>query len=990
MSLNMGTAIAYLTMDISGFEKGFSSASKEMQDFSAKGQTTSGKIQAVGNTMTSVGNTMTKNVTLPILGAGAAIIKTGSDFEYAISQVKKTVITKDSYNESDFNKLVKQARQLGRDTKFTAVEVATALEKMGMAGWDTEQMMAGLPSILNMAIAGNEDLTLTSDIVTDALTAFGMSADKAGRLCDILAAASMNSNTNVGMMGESFKYAAPVAASLGYNAEDTALALGLMANAGIKSSMAGTSLRSVMTNLAHPVGQSEKAVAALGLELTHTDGSAKSFREVMNELRAKLGGIQVPAKEVRDRLAALDEQFAAGMITQEEYDLQVQALTESIYGKENADKAALAAMLAGKTGMSGLLSILTASQEDYDRLAKSIDTSTNSTTGYSAASEMAKVAQDNLQTDMDKMISSLADLSISIHELVKGPFGDFINGLADLIDWINDLDDGVKENIVRFGLFLAVIGPVVSFIGNLIKVVSSVGKGFGKFNGIIKLVTGAIGLGEGGAGIGLLGILGKLVGFLKGAVMGVISAVVGAIGAVPAAIIAVVLAIAGGLVLLYNHNEKFKEWVDNIAKAILDFIKDIPENLKAFWEWLGKFFGDVLDAVFEWAGNLWESAKEAGAKFVDGVMTVLQNLPDFIYEILNKIIDKVMEWVNKFIDSGKKTFQFVMTVHEIIAQLPGKLIEIFAKILKNLVDWFADFLKSGVDGAKNFLHGVVDVITGLPKMIIDILANVIMGIIDWGRNILREGVFAAEKFLFGIIDIIRNLPGGIGEHLADVLQNIVVWGADVILNGIDIGSNFLKNVVGFFADLGKGIFDHLGTALHVIIEWGANLIKGGIDIAKDFVGGFLDGIGKIGGLIAKVGKNIVRGLKKVGEGLFDVGKGYINWIVDGIKSGIGLVRDAVKWVIDGAANLLGVGQKTGTTNNPRSAGVRYVPYNNYGASLHEGEMVLTKQEAEAYRKGIRGNSGGGDIFVFNSPEAIDEREAARLLKQTKRELRLGF
>ena len=181
----------------------------------------------------------------------------------------------------DLKALTDKAKEMGATTKFSASESADALQYMAMAGWKTDDMLSGLEGIMNLAAASGEDLATTSDIVTDALTAFGLTAEDSTHFADILAQASANANTNVGMMGETFKYVAPVAGALGYSAEDTALAIGLMANSGIKASQAGTSLRSIMSRMAKPTKEVQNAMNKLGVSLTDSSGNMKTLNELM-------------------------------------------------------------------------------------------------------------------------------------------------------------------------------------------------------------------------------------------------------------------------------------------------------------------------------------------------------------------------------------------------------------------------------------------------------------------------------------------------------------------------------------------------------------------------------------------------------------------------------------------------------------------------------------------------------------------------------------
>ena len=244
-------------------------------------------MESVGNKMSSVGSSLTKNVTAPILAIGTAAVKTTMDFDAEMSKVSAI----SGATGETFDELLAKAREMGAKTKFSATEAAQAFEYMAMAGWKDADMLDGIEGIMNLAAASGEDLALTSDIVTDALTAFGLKAEKSGHFADVLAAASSNANTNVAMLGESFKYAAPVAGAMGISAEDTSLALGLMANAGIKASQSGTALRTGLTNLAKPTKQMKSYMKKYNVSLIENDNGSINLRETMVSLREKMGSL---------------------------------------------------------------------------------------------------------------------------------------------------------------------------------------------------------------------------------------------------------------------------------------------------------------------------------------------------------------------------------------------------------------------------------------------------------------------------------------------------------------------------------------------------------------------------------------------------------------------------------------------------------------------------------------------------------------------------
>lgn len=252
-------------------------SSVALQKISATGE----KLQSVGNSISNVGTKL-----LPVTGAvtamGTAAVTTAANFESAMSQVAAV----SGATGSDLDALSEKAREMGSKTKFSASEAAEAMNYMAMAGWKTEDMLSGIEGVMNLAAASGEDLATTSDIVTDALTAFGLTANDSGHFADILAAASSNANTNVSLMGETFKYVAPVAGALGYSAEDTAEAIGLMANSGIKGSQAGTALRTIMNKLQGDITLSGSAFGEMTVQTTNADGSMRSLNEILGDCRS--------------------------------------------------------------------------------------------------------------------------------------------------------------------------------------------------------------------------------------------------------------------------------------------------------------------------------------------------------------------------------------------------------------------------------------------------------------------------------------------------------------------------------------------------------------------------------------------------------------------------------------------------------------------------------------------------------------------------------
>lgn len=355
------------TEDLTADNKTLAESYKKIQKAQQSLSNVNNVISANKSKISELRGELTKTVTVAT-AASAVFYKAFISPAASLQEQMSTVEAISGANKAELKQLTAQAKQTGLTTKFTATESAQAYEYMGMAGWKANQMISGLPGIINLAAASGEELSSTSDIVTDSLTAFKLQAKDSAHFSDVLAAAATNSNTNVSMMGESFKYAAPLAGSLKFSIEDTAVALGLMANSGIKASSAGTAVRSWLTRLAKPTKESSSAMKDLNLSLTDSDGKMKSFQTIMEETRNKF-----------------------------------KTLTE-------AEKASYAAMLAGKTGMSGLLAIINTSDDDFNKLTQSI----NNADG--AAKRMADTRLDNLNGDITLMKSAAEGAATALGE----------------------------------------------------------------------------------------------------------------------------------------------------------------------------------------------------------------------------------------------------------------------------------------------------------------------------------------------------------------------------------------------------------------------------------------------------------------------------------------------------------------------------------------------------------------------------------------------
>ena len=534
---NLERYVDGVTKEMKEFAEAQKVAESNFTKFGEKMDSVGNKMKSIGTGMKDVGKSMSMYVTAPLVGFGALATKTGIDFDDSMAKVQAV----SGATGKDLGTLRDMAKDMGAKTKFSASQAADGLNYMAMAGWKTEQMVGGLPGILSLAAASGEDLGTTSDIVTDALTAFGMQAEDSGRLADVLAAASSNANTNVSMLGESFKYVAPLAGAMGYTAEDTSLALGLMANAGIKASQAGTSLKTMFANLAKPTKAMQNSMNELGISLTDSKGNMKTMDQVMQELRSSFSG-----------------------------------LTET-------QQASHAATIFGKEAMAGALSIINASEADYNKLSEAIKNSAGS------ADEMAAIMEGKLGGTIREIKSGLEGFAISIYEEMLPSLEKAAAGVKSFVGWLNDLSPEAKKTAIFIGGVAAAIGPLLVGLGTLAVSLGSVIT----FVGSVSSAIGIMGTGV-AAATPLIGGLATMFTVLTGPIGIAVAGITG-------------LTVAG--IGLYNHLKKDAiPEVDRFGKGVS---KSTKEALTGFF--------DLSDGASEQLSKMTIKGKSVTQEMADSI-----------------------------------------------------------------------------------------------------------------------------------------------------------------------------------------------------------------------------------------------------------------------------------------------------------------------------------------------------------------------------------
>ncbi|EOS75663.1 MAG: phage tail tape measure protein [Lachnospiraceae bacterium] len=697
------------------------------QSFSQK---MSDKFETIGTNATRLGTKLSLGLTTPITYIGTKAVQATASFEAAMSQVGAI----SGATGEDLAALRNKAEEMGKTTKFSASESAEALTYMAMAGWKTGDMLDGLEGVLNLAAASGAELGTTSDIVTDALTAMGYSAGYAGRLADVMAAASGNANTNVELMGETFKYAGTMAGTMGYSMEDVALAIGLMANSGIKGSMAGTSLNAIISRLATNTNGAADCINGLGVEFYNADGTARNFGDVMSELR------------------------------------------EATKGLTTEQKAEIASTIAGEEAKKGLLAILNASSSDYDKLSTAINGSSG------AAKQMADTMNDNLNGQLTLLKSQLESLAIQFVTLIMPYLKQAVAWLSKVCDWIAGLDDGTKKLIIAVAAVLAAAGPVLIFFGKVATGVGSIisvgSKLVGGIGGLIGKVGGAGGLIPALAAIPapvwiIIAVIGAAIAIgvllyknwdeikewagktwenIKNTVGSAVDAIKGFFGGIidfvkgnwQGLALLLVNPFAGGFKLLYDNCESFRGFIDN-------FLGNIKAGFHNFASNISEKTGELRDNVVSKTKELGERTAEKFHQMQENISHKVENIRENTSNKFNEIKENTVQKVNELKENTVSKFN----------ELKDRAAEKIDHLKSSTAEKFNQIRTDAVEKVNSLKENTVSKLNELKDKAADKI------------NALREkGVAGFEALRAKGLEKIDNLRAGISEKM-DAVKNFV-------------------------------------------------------------------------------------------------------------------------------------------------------------------------------------------------------------------------
>ena len=952
MSINVGQAIGYLDLDTSGFQRGFKSALQDLRAFNDDSASATTKLGALGSAFTNVGSAMTKNLTVPIAGAGAAVVTVASKFESAMSEVAAI----SGATGDDLQALTDKAQEMGATTKFSASESAAALKYMAMAGWDTEAMLNGINGVMQLAAASGEDLASTSDIVTDAMTAFGLSADQSTRFADVLAQTANRSNTSVALMGETFKYVAPVAGALGYSIEDTSVAIGLMANSGIKGSQAGTSLKNVLTNLAKPTDQVQSYMDKLNISMVDQAGNVKPLNQLLNEMRDSFAG-----------------------------------LTE-------AEKAEYAAGIAGKEGMSGLLAIVNASQSDFDKLTEAINNSSG------AAQDVANVMMDNLGGQLTILKSTLEGIAISFGNILLPAIKSVVEALQNFLNWLNGLTDGQKQLVVTIAAVVAAIGPVLLIVGKLITAVTSIIK-------VVNLLKPAF------AALNAV-MAANPIGIVVVAIAGLVAALVTlynknetfrnfvntAWAQIKETISTVVNAIVNFFtVTIPGAFNSFIQAVQNLASNIANFFTVvIPEKINQLVQWftqlperIGYAIGFAIGTLARWVVDLATAAAEVGPKVIDAIVTFFQELPGKIWTFLTDIVTKVSTWITQTQEAareiGTKVIQTVVTFFQ---ELPGKIWTALTNAISRVRQWGTDLISWAQTAIPNVISTIVSFFQQLPGKMLEIGKNLLLGLAD-GISSAVGAVVSKVQSVCG--SILSGIKDAFGIHSPSrETQEMGVMLMEGLAGGLENTMSIVTQAINLMTDEVLVKVQSMVTQVQELMDFASTRLQPfGVGDEQDqrnmtaYAQDLVTATNAVKTQVSSV--TLLNQAYQTSINLYNSLVSLTNYIIAALHKQVS-AYDRVTESIERQIKALQELQALGGLTQAVAAGTTISSSEKALSSSSSNSSKTSSAAKTAVATGVSAAAAAvtGATFVFNSPTAVVPTVAAKLLKQTAQQISMNI
>jgi TP901 family phage tail tape measure protein len=795
MAGSLGTIYAELRLKLDQFKQDIANASTEIKTVQDDVSKSLSAYTEMGNGMKKVGGAMSKYVTAPIVGLGTAAVYTGAQFDSAMSGVMAI----SGATGSEFEALREQARDLGATTKFTATEAAEGMTMLAMAGLDTNEIMSSIPGMLSLAAAGGLELASAADIVTDTLMAFGDSADQAGRYADVFAKAAASGNTTVEGLGQAMSYGATTAASMGMSVEEASAIMTAFADAGIKSTRAGTTFEAVMRDLRKSAidgGGALKYTTQAGEEMSvawyDAEGNARPFLDVLGELEGQLEGAT------------------------------------------NAERDFAMAQLVQTAGLRGLNILLTRGSENLGSLTDSLYDASG------ASGEMADIMLDNLAGSLVILKSAVSEVMIGFSDVLAPVIRKVAEWLQKVAQWFGKLSPEMKKVITVVLAVVAAIGPLLVIFGTILTMIPMMVKGWAILKGammvvmlpaikIVAIIAAIIAVGvllyknwdkikefAGTLWEGIKSGWTAMVEGIKNLFIGIGEFFVGVWDSITTTFTNAFTAIVEWFTSLPERIatglESFVTAVSTGIQNVVTFFSELPGKVLTFLQKL--FFEDIPYWVGYGLGTMVRLVIEG----IENTVTFFSELPGKILEFLTELWENISnKWTETKETMTRLATEAIEAVVTFFSELPGKVLNWLQTTWTNIQTKFTEMKQTMITKTTEAINSVVTFFRELPGKVWTWLVNTVNKIIAFGTDALAKAKDAGQQVVDGFISIVTGLPGLIWDTLMSVGSKLTEAGSELWNKAKSAAGRLWE---GFKKGLGIQSPSYLEEAMFDIVDTG--------------------------------------------------------------------------------------------------------------------------------------------------------------------------
>lgn len=899
MALNMGSAVAFLELDTSKFKSGFKSAISDLKVFQASGATTEQKLKGLSSAFSTVGGGLTKGLTLPLVGVGAASVGVATKFESAMSQVAATMgITTEQIKNGnkDFENLQKTALNMGATTKYTASEAAEGLNILAQAGLSADESIKAIPTVLSLASAGAMSLDSAATYVTASVKGFGDSMDNAQKYADLMAKGATLANTDVRGLGEALSGVSATANNYKQSVDSTTLSLLRLAEQNITGGEASTMLARAMADIYTPTSKAKKALDELGISAYDGSEKARDFNDIVDELSKAFAGMS---------------------------DEEANATKNQIFTTY---------------GMNAFNKMTAATTKTVDKFKTGLKDATGS------AAQQAETQLDNLKGSLTLLQSALEGAGIVIGQRLTP----YIRKLADVINVLvtkfNNLTDAQQDMIVKIGLVVAAIGPVMLIMSKLFKFVSMAVTAFKTFGTTLQTIKTSIDLVRAGyAGLamqmgGIPAIISSLMAGFSGMLVPVLS------------VVAVIGVLVAAFVTLWKTNETFRNKIVSVFDEVKTKIGESINNIKETLSNLNIDFSGVINVLKSlWIGfcniiaPLFTNAFQGVATVIESVMTIIEGIVQTAVGIINGDVDlftkgigtifsglltgitglasNILSLVGELganilsalgLEDIAEVFQtFFETISEIFEQIPEVVNSAFETVGAFFTETLPEFIDSAVETIQGFADNVVTFFTETIPEAFNSFVELVGGIVD--SFIKFFTVTIPEAFtnfvtvtlpnaINSMITFFNQIPYYLGYAIGLGIGYIAKFALGIYNFATVQLPQYIAAIIKWFSQLPSKIWTWLTQAIQKVAQFATQVGQKAQQTGSAFITAIVQWFtqlpSKVQNFLTKVVQNVTKWAASMRTKAIQAGRSFINGVVNGIKSLPSKVQQTLSNVIN--------------------------------------------------------------------------------------------